>query len=450
MKFFLAFLTIAFSAPLMAQDCMLSHTLFTDQAKIENYEAAYPYLLELRKNCPSYHITTYQYGDRVYKDRLEKANASEKLAVFNEYKEFYQERFKYFPDNTPEGKMLSDLAQMQFDNGFGTKMEQYQAFDNAYKKDKDGFTSPKSIYTYFSLAVDLFTENQLPVETVFNLYDEIIAKIEKEENDLASKITPLIEKQDRGESLTSAEEKLLKAGETNLDSYSKIKNGVNGKLGNIADCDNLILLYEKDFEANKTNINWLQGVAQRLSAKECTEPFSFQIAEALHALQPTAASAYTIGLRAEKEGNINSALEYYNQAADLFTDNTKKAQMFSKIADVYRKRGNLSNARNFYRKAIDVRPSFGYAYLQIAAMYSASANECGNTPFEKRAVNWLAAELARTAARVDPSVAGAANAAAESYMQRAPSKQDIFLEGMEGKSVQFNCWIGGSVKVPNL
>jgi hypothetical protein len=83
-------------------------------------------------------------------------------------------------------------------------------------------------------------------------------------------------------------------------------------------------------------------------------------------------------------------------------------------------------------------------------MYSASANECGNTPFEKRAVNWLAAELARTAARVDPSVAGTANAAAESYMQRAPSKQDIFLEGMEGKSVQFNCWIGGSVKVPNL
>src|SRR5690606_35552563 len=119
------------------------------------------------------------------------------LAVFNEYKQFYQERFQYFPQNTPEGKMLADLAQVQFDYNLGSRMEQYRAFENAYNKDKDGFTSAKSIYTYFSLAVDLFTENQLPVEEVFTLYDELIAKIEKEENDLAGKITPLIEKQDR-------------------------------------------------------------------------------------------------------------------------------------------------------------------------------------------------------------------------------------------------------------
>lgn len=450
MKFILGLSTLVLTVPLIAQDCALTHTLFADQAKMDNYEAAYPYLQEVRKSCPDYHISTYQYGDRIYKDRLEKAAAGDKLAVFNEYKQFYQERFQYFPQNTPEGKMLADLAQVQFDYNLGSRMEQYRAFENAYNKDKDGFTSAKSIYTYFSLAVDLFTENQLPVEEVFTLYDELIAKIEKEENDLAGKITPLIEKQDRGVALEAAEERLLKAGETNLDSYSKIKNGINGKLGNIADCDNLILLYEKDFEANKTDIKWLQGVNSRLSAKECTEPFSFRVAEALHAIEPSASSAYIIGARAENEGNINAALEYYNQAAELFTDNTRKAQIYAKIGDVYRKRGNLSNARNYYRKAIDSRPSFGYAYLQIAAMYSSSSNDCGATPFEKRAINWLAAEQARTAARVDPSVAATANAAASSYMQRAPQRQDIFIEGMEGKTIVFSCWIGGSIKVPSL
>lgn len=432
------------------EDCVVTHSLFVEQAKIENYDAAYPYLQELRKNCASFHLSTYQYGERLYKHKIDHANSTEKAAIFNEYKQFYNERFQNFPEQTPEGKMLGDIAQAMYDNEIGTKMEQYKAFEAAYNKDKDNFTSPKSIYTYFSLAVDLFIEKTLPIEAVFELYDEIISKIEKEENDLASKITPLIEKQDAGTDLTTSEENFLKGGETNLTSYSKVKGSVNGKLGNIASCEFLVPIYQRDFEENKANADWLKGAAARLSDKECTEEISFQIAEALHDLTPTAESAYSLGLRAEKEGNLNVALDYYNQSAELFTDMGKKANMFYKIADIHRKRNSLSNARTFYRKAIDTRPSFGAAYLQLASMYANSSNDCGNTVFEKRAINWLAADLARTAARVDPSIASNANAAANSYMGRAPQKADIFQEGMEGKTITFNCWVGGSVRVPNL
>lgn len=432
------------------EDCATTHSLFVEAAKVESYDTAYPYLQELLKNCASYHITTFQYGERLFRNKLEKAPQAEKQAVFSEYTAFYNQRFQNFPTNTPEGKMLADLAQAQFDYGLGTKMSQYRAFETAYNKDKAGFTSPKSIYTYFSLAVDLFQENQLPIADIFGLYDEIIAKVQFEENDLAGKITPLIEKQDRRENLTDTEARLLKAGETNLNSYSIITNNINAKLGSIADCDNLILLYSKDFENNKTDEDWLKSVAKRLSDKECSDPFAFQIAEALHAIQPSPESAVTLGLRAEKEGNINTALEYFNQAADLYTDSNRKANVLYRIADIYRKRGSLSNARTYYRRAIDARPSFGNAYLQLATMYANSSNDCGNTIFEKRAINWLAADLARTAARVDPSIAKAANAHVESYVQRAPSKQDVFLEGMEGQTVTFSCWVGGSVKVPNL
>jgi hypothetical protein len=83
-------------------------------------------------------------------------------------------------------------------------------------------------------------------------------------------------------------------------------------------------------------------------------------------------------------------------------------------------------------------------------MYSKSSSNCGATVFEKRAINWLAAKMADKAARVDASIASNARAAAESYRQRAPSKSDIFSEGMAGKTISFNCWVGGSVKVPNL
>ena len=48
------------------------------------------------------------------------------------------------------------------------------------------------------------------------------------------------------------------------------------------------------------------------------------------------------------------------------------------------------------------------------------------------------------------SVASSARSAASSYRGRAPSKNDIFSEGMAGKTVTFSCWVGGSVRVPNL
>ncbi len=93
----------------------------------------------------------------------------------------------------------------------------------------------------------------------------------------------------------------------------------------------------------------------------------------------------------------------------------------------------------------------GIAYLKIAEMYAKSANNCGTSVFEKRAVYWLAADYAKRAGRVDPSLSSTATATVESYNGRAPQKSDIFQEDAAGKKISFsNCWIGESVTVPNL
>ena len=105
-------------------------------------------------------------------------------------------------------------------------------------------------------------------------------------------------------------------------------------------------------------------------------------------------------------------------------------------------------ARSYFRKALEYKPSMGVAYLQIASMIAKSANNCGSDEFNKRAVYWLAARYANKAARVDPSVKGNASKAAASYSGRAPSKADVFTKGMSGKTISVGCWIGESVKVP--
>ncbi len=83
-------------------------------------------------------------------------------------------------------------------------------------------------------------------------------------------------------------------------------------------------------------------------------------------------------------------------------------------------------------------------------MYADSANDCGDTQFNKRAVYWLAADLAKKAGNVDNSLSKVAQRTAESYIGRAPSKTDIFTEGKEGAVIKFDCWINRSVTVPKL
>ena len=86
----------------------------------------------------------------------------------------------------------------------------------------------------------------------------------------------------------------------------------------------------------------------------------------------------------------------------------------------------------------------------IANLYADSANDCGNSQFNKRAVYWLAADLAKKASRVDNSLSKIAKKAADSYSGRAPSKTDIFTEGNAGSVIKFDCWINRSVTVPKL
>lgn len=426
--------------------CYTTLSLFIEPAKAKSYDEAFTHYDKVVTECPTFSLATYQYGVKMFKYFIKKGDQSK---VDNLIKA-YEAQLKLFPSKTKVGKTLSSIAQVKYDNNIGTKLEQFNAFNEAFNKDEVTFTSPKSLYTYFSLAKDLFDGGQKDIQEVFDLYDTVTAKIEKEEIKLAKIFTELLNKQEAGETLTKKEEKKLKLSETNLKAYGTIKGSVDGKLGKIADCPNLIPLYEKDFEAKKNDVNWLKRAAGRLNSKDCNTPLFFKMVQQLHNLEPSAKSAFYLGRLADKEGNSSAALDYYNQAAELEVNATDKAKYYFYIAENFKKKGSFAKARTYYRKALENKPSYGRCYLRIASMYAQSSNSCGTTPFQKRAVNWLAAQMADKAARVDASIASNAKAAASSYRQRAPSKSDIFSADMAGKTVTFNCWIGGSVRVPNL
>lgn len=443
-------LTLTFASKTFAQapdDCAITLSYFIEPAKAENYEAALPHYEKVIKECPKVSLATYQYAVKMFEWFIKEKNDTSKV---NDLVKTWELRLQHFPDRTSEGEVMATIAQLKYDNKIGNSQSQFDAFDKAFKKHPEDFTSGKSLYTYFSLAVDLYNENKKELQEIFNLYDAVNEKISVEKNNLAEKLTPLMDKDENGTSLSDQEKRAKRVYENNLDVYNTVEKSVDGKLGQLADCDNLIPFYEKDYANKKDDIEWLKAASNRLDAKDCESDLSGKLAVRLHELEPSSTSAYLLGKRAEAEGKATTAMKYFNEAAELETDNSKKARIYYSIAENFRKAGSFSNARTYYNKMLEVRPSAGMAYYRIGSMYAESASNCGTTVFEKRAMYWLAADMMDKAARVDGSVASNARAAAESYRQRAPQKSDIFEEGNAGQTIQFNCWVGGSVKVPNL
>ena len=441
--------SLSVNAQLSAEDCATTGSVFYESAKVGNYDAAYEPFMQLRKDCPKWSLALYQLGEKLLKDRIKKG--TNKTADVNDLMSLYEDRMKHFPSKTKKGDVLGDIAQLKYDNMMGSTMDQFKAFDMAEKTDSKNFKSPKQLYIYFNLATDLVDAKQMPLEDYFELYDLLINKIEGKESDMAKMIGQMEEKQESGAKLTSKESKRMKGATKNLESYGKIKGSINTLLGQRADCENLVPLYEKQFEERKGDIKWVRVAAGRLSAKDCNDgDIFFRLVQQLHNLEPSAKSAFYLGKLAEKDGDGKLALDYYNQSAELETNPSDQAKVYYQIAENFRKKGSFGQARSYYRKALDKKPSMGICYLKIANMYAQSANNCGTDVFSKRAVYWLAADMASKAARVDGSIASTANSTAASYRGRAPSKADIFQEGKQGQRISFGCWIGASVTVPSL
>jgi len=436
------------NAQASSEECRTLLSLFSEPAKVKNYEAARPHFEKLLASCPQYNLALYQYGENLLEADYDKA--TDKKAAAIKILDLWDKRNQYFGSKTRTGTYGAKRGDLMYDSKGWSDKEVFDVYDAAFKEDRNSFVNPKSIYTYFSLAVDLNKAGQMDLQQVFDLYDETQAKITEENNELATKITPILEKEEAGTALTAAEKKTLKK-EKNLRAYSIVGGSIDSKLGQLADCPNLIPLYNKDYEEKKNDLDWIKKAAGRLSSKDCTDdPLFLKLVVQLDKLAPSADTKLYLGQLEKGKGNMAQAVKYWEESAELQTDPAKKYRAYFKIAEEQRKNGSYGQARSTYMKALDANPSAGICWLRIAAMYQASANNCGDNVFDKRAVYWLAADTARKAGRVDPSLSGTASQTANSYAGNAPDKSMIFSQGKQGQTVKIGCWIGRSVRVPSL
>ncbi len=444
--FLLAAVTLLLNTSILAQssqDCGIVYNLFKGEVQTKKYDSALPKLKQLMNDCPKLSVNIYKLGDRLVKDQLKAGGNKAELTALA--KKIYEQRLIHFPKDA--AKMHSDYATFLAKEKIGTEDEIFALLEKAYSLDPTQM-GVRNIYKYFQGVTDRNKDTN--PQKVFDTYDDVLESVGEKLNYYAKKLEPLKAKEEKGETLEKREKSLLRAYSINSKALGQVEAGLDQIIVELSTCERLIPLYTGEFEANKTNIKWLNRAVSRMYSKECTdEPLYEKLVEAWVAADPSPKTLVYFAGILYKKGKETEAMEYYKKAVDQETDAFNKAENLYKIAQLFAKRGRKSEARRYANQALSNKPSMGKAYLLIAGLYASSADACGTKEFEKRMVYTAALNKARRAVAVDPSIASRASRYIKNYLSQEPSKKLIFTEGVKpGTPYSIKCWIGETVKIP--
>lgn len=442
---FMMFLSLGmFSATAQeANDCNIRYNLFRGDAKAKNYDAAYENWIWCMDNCPTLSVNIYKIGIKIAEDRYDKAAEADKAEALALIKRVYEQRLEHYPKDA--GKVYSDYAVAMEKRGV-TEEEVFPLYQKAFKADASRM-GVKAIYKYFDGVVE--RKKDTDVQYIFDTYDDVIDAVNRKMEGYSNNLLKYNERLDAGEQLSAKESKRMKAYEGNLKALGQIQVGLDAKLTEIASCENLVELYSKNLDANRTNGKWLRRAVSRMYNKECTgEAIYVELVDAYQVADPSPEASVFYATVLLQQGNKTKATAYFKQAIAQETDNYKKAGYLYKVASLTRSTDKVA-ARRAAREAIKLRPGFGQAYLLIADLYARSANDCGNDVFEKKMTYVAALNYAQKAQRMDPSISRQASKYVNSYAQNIPDKKMVFNSGLKaGSPYTIKCWINETVKIP--
>ena len=418
------------------EDCTVNLSLFVEAVKADKFAEALPYYRVAIKDCPKFNQSAiYKYGEDMFEGLYDASTTdAEKVEYINELTTLWDSRIENYASKSPLGKYGAKKTELKYDNRelLGLSDEQiYTEYDAIYKSDLKNFNNAKDLYVYFKMMVSLYDKGQKTPQELFNKYDDVVDKIDTEVEANSVKLNELIAK---GESLSSKQETHKRIYTQRVDAFEKISGSLEQLLGDRANCEVLIPIYQKDYEANKNDGQWLQRAMNKLYAKGCkTDPMFVKIVKQKYSLAPNADVArYLYGITGEQK--------YLDEIFRLETDPLKLAKLNYNLALEFKGKGSYGQARTYFYKAAQLNPADTKPYLQVAAMYQASVKSCGNDNFEKRAIYWLAASEAGKAS----------SSTAAKYKALAPTKTEIFSSGKSGQTIKIGCWIGRSITVPTI
>jgi hypothetical protein len=384
-----------------------------------------------------------------YNEQIEKAN--EKMGSIKAILEVrdqwvdtllqvFDKRIKYYGDESKqygEGYIIGKKGVTIYKYQKSDRLEDaYNFLKTSIKMQKD-YPSLAHLQYFFFASDEMFEEKLHGAEVVvedYSLVQDIV-------DNYVEKLTKLYDQRQ--------EKKYLRV----IESAEKVAGNITDKFttGSYAECDVLVPAFDKKFDENKNDIEWLKKTIDIMQNRRgedkanCLQSEFYEKATVqLYQLEPSDEAAFNLGqfyLKKETPDYAEAA-KYYQEACNLATDSIKKADYYYDAAVIASARNQLVNSRNLAQNAINLKPDMGKAYILIGKLYVKSAGTCGENTFEQSQVYWLASDMMLKAKSVDPSVSDEANQLISAYSSKFPRKEDAFMYSIKpGDSVTINCWI---------
>ncbi len=396
-------------------ECVKSFSIAHDFVKQRNYKTALPYWQKAFNDCPLAVKYIYLDGVKIYKNFLNRTvSDTETDNLLDTLMLIYDRRIQYFNEvANVRGRQGVDL--LRYGRNKTENIEKaYSYLKEAIDIEKVS-TSEPVLASYFSSSIILYQTGIFQAGTVIEDYllvsDLIDMKIDKKPND-----KELIE-------LKSA-----------IDD-----NFINQGPG---ECETLISFFTKEMLEKNEDIPFLRMLTSLLEKRNCTNADLYSTAlRNLQNIAPSSETALKAAIQAYKKNKYTLAIEYYQQALTLETEEDKKADYYFGMAANFNGLKNKPKARELALKAIDIRPAWGEPYILIGQMYADSKDDCSSIRLPN-SIFWAAVDKFMKAKIVDPSISERANSLILAYSPYFPNKEEAFFENVhEGYSFTVGCWI---------
>ena len=206
-----------------------------------------------------------------------------------------------------------------------------------------------------------------------------------------------------------------------------------------ADSTQLIAIYTKKFDACKTDINKLNSSLTIMQNNDCDESdIYYQYAEAAYALEPSFTSAIGLAQKAQKDGQLDKMLEYYNKALELCSSDKGRGAICLNIVGGLTRSKQYTGALTYAQRAIDYNDELtGKAYLKMAninallGQYGEAVSYCDKASGADITVSGSANRLKESIQKAQASQAAnaAARKAYEEYQARRKAEEDFWSNG---------------------
>ncbi|MEY1638277.1 tetratricopeptide repeat protein [Tenuifilum osseticum] len=395
------------------KECAKNLSLYGTFYKHNNYKDAYKPWQNVIRICPAASINTYIRGVRLLKARYEEvADPAQKKALVDSLMMIYDLRITHF---NKKGMVLGQKAEDLFTLAPDRYEEAFNIAKEAISIEKAN-SNPSTLFAYVSIAKVMYDNQKLTADQVIELYSQVSDYI-----DAQATANP------------------------NDDKAKQAKDGIDAIFAGmgVANCDNIIALFEPRFKATPEDVNLCKKIRSLMSANRCTShPLYLNASIQIFKSEPNADLALDIARLQYEAKNAREAEKYYNEAINLESAVEKRANIYYELALLtFTELKNLPKAREIALKAIEENPNMGKAYKLIGDIYASERN-CGSNDFEKKTVYWAAVDKYIKAKQVDPELTDAMDNLINTYSQYYPSKEDIFFYDLKvGDSYTVGCWI---------